>query len=266
MKRPRLPADGFIEARGARLEFKYAQRNADDDAALVFLHEGLGCVDMWRDFPAQLADATNVSMFAYSRLGYGRSDPIALPRSPRFMHDEAIAVLPKVLAFAGFKRVIYVGHSDGASIALINAAQAAPASLAGMILMAPHVMVEPETLNGIAVAARTYRETDLRQRLLRYHGERVDGAFWGWNQVWGDPSFATWDLRPLLSQVAMPSLVIQGADDPYGTFAQLDAIEAVIAGPMQRLELRDCGHNPYRDQPVVTLQHCTEFVRRVLDA
>ena len=128
MKRPRLPADGFIEARGARLEFKYAQRNADDDAALVFLHEGLGCVDMWRDFPAQLADATNVSMFAYSRLGYGRSDPIALPRSPRFMHDEAIAVLPKVLAFAGFKRVIYVGHSDGASIALINAAQAAPAS------------------------------------------------------------------------------------------------------------------------------------------
>ncbi|MBT5472659.1 MAG: alpha/beta hydrolase [Nitrospina sp.] len=264
MRASRLPADGFIEVRGARLEFKYSQRSESDETALVFLHEGLGCVDLWRDFPHQVADATGVSCFAYSRMGYGRSDPTPLPRSASFMHDEALLVLPQIMGFCGFRKIIYVAHSDGASIALINAAAAAPDALAGMVLMAPHVFVEPETLRGIEIAARTYRETALRQRLLAYHGERVDGAFWGWNQIWRDASFQNWNLCDLVPSIAVPTLLIQGSDDPYGTLAQLDAIESGMCAPVQRVVLDDCGHNPYRDKSVETLAHCQAFITRTL--
>ncbi|MEM7407312.1 MAG: alpha/beta hydrolase [Pseudomonadota bacterium] len=259
-----LPPDGFIEARGYRLEFKYQRGGSLPSTVLVFLHEGLGCVDLWRDFPAQLATATGMSWFAYSRAGYGRSDPVALPRPVRFMENEAEFVLPRVLDYCGFDEVIYVGHSDGASIALLNAALAPSASLVGLILMAPHVFVEEVSLEGIRVAARSYRETNLRERLRRFHGERVDGAFWGWNQVWQDPAFRDWDITAAIEGVTHPLMLLQGHDDAYGTMAQLDAIEAAVAGPVTRVELEACGHTPFRDQGPATLRACREFVQTLV--
>ena len=264
----KIPADGFVSTPTARLEFRYKPAPAEPDVGgadttFVFLHEGLGCVDMWRDFPDRLSGTCGAAQLVYSRKGYGRSDQVALPRSPEFMHEEAIDTLPRVLAEFDFPRVVYIGHSDGASIALINAALAAPATLAGIVLMAPHVFVEDVTTLAIEAAARAYRETDLRQRLARYHGERVDGAFWGWNQVWRDASFADWSLEPLLPGVRVPTLLIQGRDDAYGTLAQLDAIAAGVSGPVTRHDLDACGHSPFRDQAQATDSAIEEFVKQL---
>lgn len=266
MTAARIPPDGFINTPTARLEFRYkpaAEGAARPDTTLVFLHEGLGCIDMWRDFPDTLSAACGCAQLAYSRKGYGRSDPVALPRRPDFMHEEAVDSLPRVLAEFPFGRVVYIGHSDGASIALINAALAAPNNLAGIVLMAPHVFIEQISLDSIAVAARAYRDTDLRQRLMRYHGERVDGAFWGWNQVWRDASFADWSLTSMLADITVPTLLIQGKDDAYGTLKQLDAIAGGVTGPVSRHDLDACGHSPFRDQADATEQAIVEFVEQL---
>lgn len=254
--------DGFIELLSQRLEYAYLPPPADGDGTvLVFLHEGLGCVDMWRDFPAQLAQQTGCGYFVFSRLGYGRSDPVALPRRPTFMHEEALSTLPRLLDLCAFSRCVFVGHSDGATIALLNAALAPARELAGVVVMAPHVFVEPITVGAIEQAATAYRETNLRARLARYHGERVDGAFWGWNQVWRDASFAHWNIESELEHVKVPLLLVQGHDDAYGTMAQLDRIEHRVSGPVQRVELENCGHSPFRDQVERTLEHLSGFVR-----
>lgn len=254
--------DGFIELPSQRLEYAYSPPpEASDGTVLVFLHEGLGCIDMWRDFPQQLARRTACGYFVYSRLGYGRSDPVALPRRPSFMHEEATNTLPQLLDVCRFSRIIFVGHSDGATIALLNAALAPAAGLAGVVAMAPHVFVEPISVRAIEQAASAYRETNLRARLARYHGERVDGAFWGWNQVWRDSSFAHWNIELELERVKVPLMLVQGHDDAYGTMAQLDRIERRVSAPVQRVELDNCGHSPFRDQSEQTLGHLAGFVQ-----
>ncbi len=251
--------DGFIEADGHRLEYRWAGERAAEPT-LVLLHEGLGCVAMWRDFPERLAETTGSGVFVYSRAGYGRSDPVALPRPVRYMHHEGLVVLPQVLERAGIRRAVLVGHSDGGSIAIVHAGSGQAKRVEGLILLAAHVFNEQICVQSIRAAREAYLEGGLRERLSRHHGARVDNAFWGWNDVWLHPDFWHWNIEEYLPGIRVPALVMQGREDPYGTVRQVDAIEAGLSGPVQRLMLADCGHAPQRDQPEATLVGITEFL------
>ena len=226
---------------------------------LVFLHEGLGSLGLWRDFPRRLVEETGLGAFVYSRAGYGKSDPAPLPRPVRYMHDEA-ALLPKILAEAGIEEPILVGHSDGASIAIIYAGQGNRAR--ALLLEAPHVFTEESGLQSIARMRESYRTTDLREKLSRWHAN-VDAAFNGWNGAWLDPEFRKWNLEEFLPRIEQPVLIIQGKDDEYGTLKQVEAIERG-AHHVQSLLLDDCGHSPHRDQPEKTLEAMARFIRSVL--
>jgi pimeloyl-ACP methyl ester carboxylesterase len=251
-----------IVAAGHHLEAVWLGPPPDAAPTLVFLHEGLGSVDGWRDFPERLVAETGMGALVTSRWGYGKSDPVTLPRPLRYMHDEALVTLPEILDQTGVKEAFLVGHSDGGSIALIFAGSDLPAAsrVRALVLEAPHVFVEDVSVKSIAAAADAYRDGDLRERLARRHGENVDGAFWGWNRAWLDPGFRSWNIEEFLPRVRVPSLVIQGADDPYGTLAQVDAIERKSGGPVERLVLSPCGHAPHRDQPDATLEAVARFV------
>jgi pimeloyl-ACP methyl ester carboxylesterase len=224
---------------------------------LVFLHEGLGSAELWRDFPDRLAARLGARALVYSRFGYGRSDGLAGRRTPRFMHEEALEVLPPLLDQLGIERPLLIGHSDGASIALIFAA-AAGRPVAGLALMAPHVFIEPICIESIARIRETYRAGELRARLARYHGN-VDDAFLGWADTWLLPQFRSWSIEDLLPVVTQPLLLIQGRQDEYGTLAQLDRIEAGVKGPTSRLVLDGCGHSPWRDQETPVLAAIAAF-------
>ena len=228
-----------LVAGGHRLEAAWIGPAPDRAPTLVFLHEGLGSVAGWRDFPARVASATGLGALVYSRLGYGKSDPVPLPRPTTYMHEEALVTLPEVLDAAGVRDAVLVGHSDGGSIALLFAGSGLPAAarVRALVLEAPHVFVEDVSITSIARAADAYRTGDLRQRLLRSQGDNVDGAFWGWNRAWLDPAFRDWNIEASLAGVRAPALLLQGADDPYGTLAQLDAIERQGSGPVERLVL-----------------------------
>ncbi|MBM3491558.1 MAG: alpha/beta hydrolase [Alphaproteobacteria bacterium] len=226
---------------------------------LVLLHEGLGSLAQWRDFPSALAAATGLPVFAHSREGYGGSDPCALPRPIAYMHAEAQR-LPEVLEAAGIGRHLLYGHSDGASIALIHAASPATTGLLGLLLEAPHVITEPIGLAAIARMRVAYTSGDLRQRLARHHGVNVDCAFRGWAEAWLDPRFAEWDLRPLLSAIVQPVLLLQGEADEYGSPAQLAAIAGRVSGPCRSVLLPDCGHAPHRQRQADVLRQVVEFL------
>jgi len=225
---------------------------------LVFLHEGLGSVALWRDFPRKVADATKRPALIYSRAGYGRSTALAMPRTPRYMHDEALVTLPALLDAFGIVDTILIGHSDGASIALIHAGERVR-PVRAVVAMAPHVFVEALSIESIARARQDYEGTELRTRLGRYHGD-IDSAFFGWNDVWLSPAFRDWNIEASLPGIDCPLLLIQGRDDEYGTLAQLDAIERGVSVRVQRVELSDCGHSPHRDQPQATLAAIAGFV------
>ena len=200
----------------------------------------------------------------YSRAGYGQSDGLTAPRTPSFMHDEALHVLPALLDHFGIEKSVLIGHSDGASIALIHAAISGRATTA-VVLMAPHVFVEPCTVENIARVTETYETTDLRERLSKHHAH-VDDAFLGWSRAWLDPRFRTWNLAKEVQALAVPALLIQGEDDDYGTLAQLDAIADVAPGPVQRVVLSNCGHAPHRDQEAAVLDAISGFIERVVGA
>ena len=248
---------------GHRLEHAWYGPPPGDAPTLVFLHEGLGCVRMWRDFPAEVAKGTGCGALVYSRLGYGGSDPVTLPRPLRYMHDEALVSLPDVLDAADVRDAVLVGHSDGASIAIIHAASRTGARVRGLVLEAPHVVCEDISVRSIAKAREAYLHGDLRARLLRWHGSNVDGAFSGWNDAWLDPAFRAWNIEEYLPHVRVPALLVQGADDEYGTLGQLDAIEAGVRARVERLVLPSCAHAPHRDQPGPTLEAIVHFVRSV---
>jgi len=245
-----------VVAGGRELEIEW-HGSSGGAAPLVFLHEGLGSVSSWRDFPARVAEVTGRAALVYSRAGHGRSQPPLGPRAPGFMDEEAV-VLGELLDAAGVGEAVLFGHSDGASIALIHAA-AAPARVRGLVLEAPHVFVEDLTLRSIEAAREAFRHGDLRRRLARHH-EQVDVAFRGWNDVWLDPAFRSLDLVPHVRRVTAPLLLIQGRDDPYGTLAQLDAIEAAATVPVRRLVLEKCGHSPHRDQPDAVIGAARDFL------
>jgi pimeloyl-ACP methyl ester carboxylesterase len=251
-----------LVAAGHRLEAAWHGPPPDAAPTLVFLHEGLGSVSGWRDFPARVADATGLGALIYSRWGYGRSDARPPPWPLRYMHDEALVTLPQVLDAAGVREAVLVGHSDGGSIALVFAGSGLPAAarVRALVLEAPHVFVEDVSVTSIAAAAEAYRKTALRERLQRQHGDNVDGAFWGWNRAWLDPAFRAWNIEEYLPRVRVPSLVVQGEDDVYGTLSQVDAIERRSGGPVSRLVLPGCGHAPHRDQPEATLAAMVAFL------
>lgn len=215
---------------------------------------------MWRDFPARVAEAVGYGALVYSRAGYGDSDPIALPRSIRFMHDEGLITLPQVLDAMDVRDAILFGHSDGGSIALIHTGSGRAQRVRGLILEAPHVFVEDISIKSIATAAEKYRSDSLKLSLESYHGYNVDCAFWGWNQVWLDPAFRSWNIEEYLPNVQVPVLVIQGEDDQYGTLRQVEAIENGCAGNVRSVILAECGHSPHRDQPNFTLEAVTSFL------
>ena len=214
---------------------------------LVFLHEGLGSLALWRDFPRRVAAACGgPTTLAYSRPGYGLSSPAARPRPVTYMHDEALSVLPTVLAEAAIERPVLVGHSDGASIALVYAG--AGHAVTALVLLAPHVFVEDRTIAGIEAATRAYDAGPLRARLARHHAD-VDATFRGWSDVWLSAPFRAWDITDSLPAITAPILLIQQAGDPYGTIAQLDAIEAGVSAPVTRLVLPGTGHSPHETAP-----------------
>ena len=246
-------------AGGRRLESAWHGPPPEEATTLVFLHEGLGSVSTWRDFPARLAAATGCGALVYSRAGYGSSDPVPLPRPLHYMHDEA-TVLAEVMDAARVRDAILVGHSDGASIALIHAGRDRPGRVRALVLEAPHVFCEDVSVKSIEEAAELYRSGDLRRGLERHHGANVDVAFWGWNRAWLDPGFRTWNIAEFLPGIGAPLLVVQGRQDEYGTLRQLDAIEKGSAGSVQRLVLDDCGHAPHLDQPDRTFAAMAAFV------
>jgi pimeloyl-ACP methyl ester carboxylesterase len=250
----------FLEVTGVKLEYKIY---GDPDAGLptlVLLHEGLGCVGMWKNFPQQLFSATGFPVFVYSRQGYGCSDPKPAPWPVQYMHREALEILPAVLTGAGLNDVILIGHSDGASIALIYAGGITGQKSRALVLMSPHVFNEPLSVSNIEKARVAYEETDLRQRLQRYHKDNVDNAFWGWNGAWLNPDFLNWNIEEYLSTLSVPLLVLQGEEDQYGTQAQLDAIQQQAgAGATVRL-IPNCRHSPYIDQPGQVLDEIRQFV------
>lgn len=213
---------------------------SSDDAPLVLLHEGLGSVGLWREFPAELQAATGRRVIAFSRYGHGRSAPPPRPRTPAFFHEEALEVLPELLAALNVSDPVLVGHSDGASIGLIHAAHH---PVDALVLLAPHVFVEDICVTAIRGTRETFVAGELRERMARHHDD-PDAAFWGWCDVWLDPAFVKWNLEEEAALVQAPTLLIQGARDPYGTLAQLHRIEARARGPVQRLVL-DGGHSPH---------------------
>ncbi len=251
-----------IDINGREIEVRLIPDAATGCPPLVFLHEGLGSVSLWRDFPDHVARRVGAPAVVYSRFGYGKSAGLDGPRAPGFMHDEALDVLPALLDKLGIQAPILIGHSDGASIALIHAAMSTRATTA-VVLMAPHVMVEPISVESIARVAETYEKTDLRERLARHH-THVDDAFLGWSKIWLDPRFRTWNLAKEAQALTVPALLIQGEDDEYGTLAQLDAIAEAAVGSVQRLVLAACGHTPHRDQEAAVLAAIAEFIDGVV--
>ena len=245
----------FLRAAGRSLEYEWIE---GAEPALVFLHEGLGSILQWRDFPARLAQATGCRVLLYNRYGYGQSDTLAEPRvGVRFMHDEALISLPQVLAALGIEAPVLVGHSDGASIALIHAGAGHAAR--GLALMAPHVFVEDICIRSIAKAKHTFETSDIRERLGKYHRDPAK-TFYLWNDVWLEPEFLRWNIEEYLPGIRVPVLAVQGEDDDYGTMAQLEAIQRQVAARCELLKLPHCGHSPHRDQPEAVLAALTRFI------
>lgn len=254
-----------LELRDRRISIEYAwvgeTTNVIPDApVMVFLHEGLGSVAMWKDFPDTLCRELNLRGLVYSRPGYGASTPRAADQhwDVHFMHREATEVLPAVLASLNIRRPWLFGHSDGGSIALLHAARF-PASLAGAVVVAPHIFVEELSVASIQKAREAYLHQGLREKLARYHRD-VDSAFFGWNDIWLSPAFRTWDITAELNAIRCPLLAIQGQQDEYGTMAQIHDIQKHC--PETRLlALEACGHSPHRDQPAQLISAVKNFMQ-----
>ena len=255
-------AFAFLQGAGDPLRIEYEWVGTAPGApVMVFLHEGLGSVAMWRDFPARLCEAAGLRGLVYSRPGYGKSTPRPAGERwlPDFMHRQAREVLPALLQALGVEKPWLFGHSDGGSIALLYAA-AFPDALRGAVVLAPHILVEDVSVTSIAQAREVYRTTDLRHKLARYH-EDVDSAFWGWNDVWLSPDFRAWSIEEEIAAIRCPLLAVQGVDDEYGTLEQVRGIARRVP-QTQLLELPQCGHSPHKDQPEAVIEAVRAFVGR----
>ena len=256
--------DDKVMVDGVALECRWHGPAPDVSPTIVLLHEGLGCVALWRDFPERLAERTGCGVFVYSRAGYGASDPVELPRPISYMQDDAVQVVPKLLDAIGFRRGVLLGHSDGASIAAIYAGSIEDHRVRGLILLAPHFFTEEEGLASIRAAGNAYETGDLKPRLARYHGDNVECAFRGWNGAWLDPGFEDWNILDSVAHIRVPILIVQGRQDEYGTLDQLDAAKEQAYCPVDTLMLEDCGHSPHLDQGEATLSGVTDFIKQLM--
>jgi pimeloyl-ACP methyl ester carboxylesterase len=253
----------FLDIGSQHLEYRMIGPRPDSAPTLVLLHEGLGCVGLWGDFPDQLSAATGAGVLVYSRAGYGQSSPVPLPRPLSYMHDEARDMLPRLLDEIGFKRGLLIGHSDGASIAAIYAGSHQDHRVGGLTLIAPHFFTEDAGIASIVEAHNAYETGDLRAKLARWHAD-VDNAFKGWNGAWLDPKFRQWDITEFLAYIRVPILIVQGKDDQYGTVKQIEVASQECYCPVEVALLPGAKHSPQRDAPGQTLAAITEFVARVL--
>lgn len=248
--------------RRVRIEYQWIGSERKGAPLIVFLHEGLGSLAMWKDFPQRLCDAAHCRGMVYSRPGYGRSTPRAAEEAwgLDFMHRQAHEVLPALFeALAIADKPWLFGHSDGGSIALLHAARFAD-RLAGAIVLAPHILVEDLSVASIAKARTAYLETDLKQRLARYHDD-PDSAFWGWNRIWLHSPFREWSIEAEIESIVCPLLAMQGLDDEYGSLEQIRGIQRRVPRT-ELLELPDCGHSPHKDQPARVIAAATAFIQR----
>ena len=255
----------YLHAVGHRLEYKWirprartARRPPDAMPVLVFLHEGLGSVALWKDFPGLVVEATGCRALVYSRYGYGKSDRLTQPHTVDYMHREALEALPQVLDALAIRDPVLIGHSDGASVSIIYAGSGLQ-RVRGLVLMAPHVFVEDITVAAIAQAKSAFETTALAAKLSRYHEDTV-GAFRGWSDIWLHPDFRSWNIEACLPRITAPALLIQGEDDQYGSMAQIEALERQLGGPVETAVLARCGHSPHVDQTEGTLAAIAEFI------
>ena len=253
---------GCINAGGKSLEFACYGPSPKQASTIIMLHEGLGCVSLWRDIPRVIAEETNLGVFVYSRAGYGQSDPADLPRPLDYMTREAQDVLPELLDEMGLVRGILLGHSDGATIAAIYAGSVADSRIRGLILMAPHFFAEEFSLIEIARAKEVFESSDLKARMAKFHRD-PEHTFRGWNDAWLHPDFRLWNVADVIDHFRVPVLAIQGEDDQYGTLAQIQEIEDRIYSPLETAIMPDCRHAPHQDQRDMTLATIVDFTRRL---
>jgi pimeloyl-ACP methyl ester carboxylesterase len=258
-----LQASGRLTIGSTDLEYRMIGPTPDLAPTIVMLHEGLGSVDLWGDFPEKLQAATGTGVFVYSRAGYGASSPVPLPRPLDYMHREALDVLPELLDAIGFRRGLLLGHSDGASIATIYTGGLQDHRIRGLTLIAPHFMVEDISVASIAATKTSYESADLKARLARWHAN-VDNAFYGWNDAWLDPKFRDWDISDYLAYIRVPVQIVQGADDRYGTVRQIEIAEQECYCPVDVAIIPSAAHSPHREAPDVALQAVADFANRIL--
>ena len=259
-----LADSGFLDLAPLRLEYRMIGPRPEAAPTIVMLHEGLGSTALWGTFPERLAAATGAGVFVYSRAGYGKSSPGQLPRTVRFMHEEACDVLPRVLDAIGFQRGILLGHSDGASIAAIYAGSVQDHRVRGLTLIAPHFFIEEMGLAEIRRARDAFAAGPLRDKLRRWHAD-VDCAFRSWSEPWLDPEFTKWDITEALGYIRVPLLIVQGEHDQYGTLRQLEAAERECYCPVETAVLPGIHHDPPREAPERTLAVIAGFIHRLLD-
>jgi len=257
-----LAPDGTIDLGDQQLEYRFAGPQPGAAPTIVMLHEGLGCAGLWGTFVDRLAEATGLGVFAYSRAGYGASSPVPLPRPLTYMHEEALAVLPRLLDAIGFERGILLGHSDGGSIVAIYCGAIKDPRVIGAVLIAPHFFTEDYGLREIVNARRLYDTGDLRPRLARWH-THVDVAFNGWCDAWLDPGFKQWNLTEYLPPITCPVQVIQGDADLYGTMKQVETLESLCGSPVERVVLPGVGHSPHREAPEGARDAIARFCQRM---
>ncbi|MGA8900863.1 alpha/beta fold hydrolase [Bradyrhizobium sp.] len=260
-----LSSNGFLHFGDSDLEYRMIGPQPSDAPTIVMLHEGLGSAALWGDFPDRLQAATGTGVFVYSRAGYGASTSVTLPRPLDYMSVEALDVLPSLLNAIGFQRGVLLGHSDGASIAAIYAGGTGDHRLRGVVLIAPHFVVEDVSVASIAGIRQTYETTDLRSKLARWHRD-VDNAFYGWNDAWLNPDFRRWDISEYLAYIRVPVAILQGEDDQYGTIRQIEIATEECYCPVDVTVIPGAGHSPQREAAERTLATISEFVGRIFDS
>jgi pimeloyl-ACP methyl ester carboxylesterase len=257
-----LSPSGFLRVGAADLEYRMIGPAPADAPTIVMLHEGLGSAALWGDFPDRLQAATGAGVFVYSRAGYGASTPVARPRPLDYMSVEALDVLPDLLDRIGFRRGLLLGHSDGASIAAIYAGGVQDHRVVGVVLIAPHFIVEDMGVAAIAETRKAYETAGLKPKLARWHGD-VDNAFYGWSDAWLDPEFRNWDISEYLAFIRVPVAILQGANDQYGTIRQIEIAQEECYCPVDVTIIPGAGHSPHREAPGATLHSIAEFARRI---
>jgi len=254
---------GLYEICGIELECKFIETVKTNSPTLVLLHEGLGSVALWKGFPEQLHKATGCPVLAYSRQGHGASAKAELPRPTKYMHHEGDVILPGVMDYFNITNTVLIGHSDGASIALIHAGSTQEQRIKALILLAPHVFVEDITIQSIQKAKYAFQNSDLPDKLAKYHELDIEHVFRGWNDIWLHPEFKDWNIEEYLPQINIPLLVIQGRQDQYGTMLQVEKILRQVHGLASCSIFENCQHSPHADQKDLTIKAITQYVNNL---